>query len=269
MSTTFEIGRCPAAIRRCFSHSGEGPIFTSSNTRAVKRRQISGSAISTLAWSSARSSPDGSASRVGRVLGERRGRDGVQVARHAVDTHRVRAVRRDLDLEHLVDDRQVLRERSADRQRSSRTMIPSWSSPIPTSSSARIIPCDSTPRSFALPSFVPSGMTAPGRATATVCPAATFGAPQTIVLGSPAPMSTVQTVSRSASGCRSAVRTLPTTNSAGSPTPDAVQALELEPRHRERVGDLLGRQAGVAVLAQPCDRDPHAPNCSSRRASFS
>ena len=62
-------------------------------------------------------------------------------------------------------------------------MIPSWSSPIPTSSSARIIPLDFTPRSFASPSFVPSGITAPGRATATVWPAATLGAPQTIVLG--------------------------------------------------------------------------------------
>ena len=50
MSTTFEIGRWPAARSRCFSHSGDGPIFTSSNTRAVKRRQISGS-ISTVAWS--------------------------------------------------------------------------------------------------------------------------------------------------------------------------------------------------------------------------
>src|ERR671922_68421 len=59
MSTTFEIGRCPAAFSRCLSHSGEGPIFTSSNTRAVKRRQISGSAISTLAWSSAESEPLG------------------------------------------------------------------------------------------------------------------------------------------------------------------------------------------------------------------
>ena len=38
-----------------------------------------------------------------------------------------------------------------------------------------------TPRSFALPSLVPSGITAPGRATGTVWPAATFGAPQTIV----------------------------------------------------------------------------------------
>ena len=61
MSTTFEIGRCPAAIRRCLSQGGEGPIFTSSNTRAVKRRQISGS-ISIETWSAAESVPLGSAS---------------------------------------------------------------------------------------------------------------------------------------------------------------------------------------------------------------
>ena len=47
-------------------------------------------------------------------------------------------------------------------------MIPSWSSPMPTSSSARIIPLEATPRSLASPSVLPSGMTAPGRATATV-----------------------------------------------------------------------------------------------------
>ena len=46
--------------------------------------------------------------------------------------------------------------------------MPSWSSPIPTSSSARIIPLDLTPRSFASPSVAPSGITAPGSATATV-----------------------------------------------------------------------------------------------------
>ena len=63
-------------------------------------------------------------------------------------------------------------------------MIPSWSSPIPTSSSARIIPLERTPRSLASPSSVPSGMIAPGSATATVWPAATLGAPQTIVCGS-------------------------------------------------------------------------------------
>ena len=70
-------------------------------------------------------------------------------------------------------------------------MMPSWSSPIPTSSSARIIPLDFTPRSFASPSVAPSGITAPGSATATVWPAATFGAPHTIVWGSPRPTSTL------------------------------------------------------------------------------
>ncbi len=79
-------------------------------------------------------------------------------------------------------------------------MIPWWSSPIPSSSSARIIPWDSMPRSFALPSVEPSGITAPGRATATTWPAATLGAPHTMVLGVLAPISTEQTVRRSASG---------------------------------------------------------------------
>ncbi len=42
MSTTLLIGRWPAAVRRPFSHGGDGPIVTSSKTRAVKRGQRSG-----------------------------------------------------------------------------------------------------------------------------------------------------------------------------------------------------------------------------------
>ena len=38
------------------------------------------------------------------------------------------------------------------------TMVPSWSVPIPTSSSARIMPLEVCPRSLALLSLVPSGM---------------------------------------------------------------------------------------------------------------
>ena len=59
--------------------------------------------------------------------------------------------------------------------------MPAWSPPSAISSVARIIPSLTTPRSFAAPSVRPSGISAPGRATATVWPAATFGAPQTIV----------------------------------------------------------------------------------------
>jgi hypothetical protein len=47
MSTTFEIGRWPAAIRRALSHGGDGPIRTSSNSRAVKRGHRSGACTST------------------------------------------------------------------------------------------------------------------------------------------------------------------------------------------------------------------------------
>ncbi len=96
--------------------------------------------------------------------------------------------------------------------------MPAASSPISSSASERIIPLDSTPRSFALPSLVPSGITAPGSATGTVWPAATFGAPQTIVRV-PSPASTSQTLSLSASGCFSTDSTLPTTKASGEGAP--------------------------------------------------
>ena len=82
---------------------------------------------------------------------------------------------------------------------------------MPSSRSERIIPFDSIPRSLAFFSFSPPGMRAPGVTTATVCPAATFGAPQTIVRV-PLPSSTSQTRRRSAFGCCSALSTRPTTN---------------------------------------------------------
>ena len=56
--------------------------------------------------------------------------------------------------------------------------------PSSSSSSARIIPLEDSPRSFTSPSVRPSGSTAPGSATATVAPAPKFQAPQTICRGS-------------------------------------------------------------------------------------
>src|ERR1700743_2002056 len=53
--------------------------------------------------------------------------------------------------------------------------MPSPPVPISSSFSARIIPSEATPRSFAFFSLVPSGITAPGFATATVCPAQPVG----------------------------------------------------------------------------------------------
>src|SRR5205823_8230083 len=48
----------------------------------------------------------------------------------------------------------------------------------------------------------------------------------------------------------------------------AVDPLDLGAAHVQRVGQLRGAERRVAVLAQPCDRDPHA-NCPRRRTSFS
>ena len=97
--------------------------------------------------------------------------------------------------------------------------MPLWSRPMATSSSARIMPSDGTPRSLARLSRVPSGITAPGWATATVWPAATLGAPQTIVATSPSPTATLHTLSRSASGCCSRSSTRPTTKFSSAVTP--------------------------------------------------
>ena len=174
---------------------------------------------------------------------ERRARDGVHLARDAVDAEAVGPVRRDLQLEHVVADRQDVGERRARLQGVARA--PSCPrgrrrpAPRPRRGSSR-----GRRRRGAWPSssFVPSGMTAPGRATPTVCPAATFGAPQTICWGSPSPTSTMQTFSRSASGCCSALSTRPTTKFATSGTPCRCDAVDLGPGHRQARREVADRR---------------------------
>ena len=94
--------------------------------------------------------------------------------------------------------------------------MPSWLVPIPISSSAQIIPSLASPRIFDLAitkgSFPFMLISVPTVATITFCPAATFGAPQTICKGSACPMLTVVTLKRSALGCCSQVSTSPITN---------------------------------------------------------
>ena len=95
-------------------------------------------------------------------------------------------------------------------------------------------------------SLVPSGITAPGRATATVWPAATLGAPQTIWLGSPPPMSTMHTLSRSASGWRSALEHLADDEVLERRHAVVLDALDLGAGHRQP----LGQRGGVQVAAR-------------------
>ncbi len=131
------------------------------------------------------------------------------------------------------------------------------------------MPLDSTPRSFALPSLVPSGITAPGLATATVCPAATLGAPQTICDGVEPPMSTMQTLRRSASGWRLRSSTLPTTKFSQRADAVVLDALDLGPGHRQALGERVDVEVGLAVLVEPFERDALITNCSRKRTSLS
>ena len=102
-----------------------------------------------------------------------------------------------------------------------KTMMPEWSLPKPNSSSAQIMPCDTSP--LILPSFMVNSLPSekynlvPMVATATFCPFATLGAPHTILRGSPFPMSTFVKESLSASGCFSHDTTCPTTTPSRSP----------------------------------------------------
>ena len=106
----------------------------------------------------------------------------------------------------------------------SSTKMPSCDVPSPISSSAQIIPSLSSPRIFpflmvqASPSAVYKVV--PIVATGTFCPAATFGAPQTICKGLAAPTFTVVSFNLSALGCFTQVKTSPTTMPSKAPLTD-------------------------------------------------
>ncbi len=100
------------------------------------------------------------------------------------------------------------------------------------------------PRSLASPSFWPPGMIAPGSATATVWPAATLGAPQTIVRGSPPlPSSTVQTLQPVGVRVLLGGQDLADDEVRGVADAEAVDLLDLGGGQRQAVGELLGGPA--------------------------
>ena len=155
---------------------------------------------------------------------------------------------------------------------SGRSMIPEWSGPSPTSSSARIIPRDTSPRSGRSSSGPGKpGRSAPGRPTATVAPAPKFHAPQTICCGSGLPTSTWQSWSRSAFGCGSAASTRPTTKwprlPPSSATPTSITRSTSSDGDREPPRDLVRGRRRLDVLAQPGERDAHQ-NCLEKRRSL-
>ena len=115
---------------------------------------------------------------------------------------------------------------------------------MPRLSTSRILPTPSV-------TFLP-GMKAPGGANTPFIPVRAFGAPQTTWMGSPLPISTMQTRSRSAFGCCFASTTRAMTNGANS-FRLVLDALDFEPDHGELVGDLVQRTIGVEVFFQPTE----------------
>ena len=107
---------------------------------------------------------------------------------------------------------------------SSSTIIPSCEVPSPSSSSAQIIPSETSPLILLfliVKSSSPEYNFVPTVATTTFCPTATLGAPQTTGSKMPFPISTVVTLNLSAFGCCSQVFTSPTTMPCKPPFTDS------------------------------------------------
>ena len=193
----------------------------------------------------------------------------MDLARDSVDAEAVDPVRRHLELQHRLGEWQRLRQRRARRE-----AVVEHEDPVGVFADLQLGRRRGSsrrrrrPRSFALRSFSPPGILAPGRATGDGLPGGRRSAHRRRSSAPPSPMSTVQTLSRSASGWGSAASTLPTTKPSGEGGPTVVDPLDLGPGHRQPLGQLLRRDPGVAVFAQPRVRDPHR-NCSSIRTSLS
>ena len=153
MSTTFEIGRIPAAFRRALSQSGEGPtrdVLEDARGEARAEILVLDRDRASSRASGGRRAPAARCSSSGAQLDAE---DRVHVARDAAHREQVGAVRGDLELEHVVRQRHA-RRRAARRARqpSPSTMIPSSSCEMSSSRSDRIMPSEVSPRSFGAPS---------------------------------------------------------------------------------------------------------------------
>ena len=268
MSTTLEIGRIPAAASRSCSHSGEGPIFTSVKTRAVKRGQSSGTSTVTLARSSALPSPVG-----GRVLGpglgrERRAGDGVDLAGDPEDAEAVAAVRRHLDLQHRLGERDHLGQRRARGER-----VVEHHDAVVVVADLELVggedhPFRGDPAQLRLAQLLAARHPRAGERHRDGLAGGDVGGaaddrPRAVLAdldrADPQPVGV---------GVLDRLGHLADDEVVRRGRADDVDPLDLGAGHHQPLGQLLDRDAGVAVLAQPGVRHPHE-NCSSIRTSLS
>ena len=208
---------------------------------------------------------------VGGVLGQGRAGDGVQVARHAVHAHQVGPVGRDLQLEHLVGDRQVLGQRLAHghvavEHHDPEVVLADADLVLGQDHPARLDPAQlrlaqrRAIRHDRARQRHRHGLTGGHVGGAADDRLRVAAADVDLADAEPVGVGVLLGLEHAAGDERGHV-----------PHADAVQPLELVARQREPVGHLRGAEPGVAVGAQPGERDPHAPapNWSSRRRSLS
>ena len=144
--------------------------------------------------------------------------------------------------------------------------------PSSTSSSARIIPSLSSPRTLRCSSCRPFGSTAPGSATPTVAPAPKFHAPQTIWRGFALPdvdLAQLQPVCvRMLDGVEHASDAEEPEVAVDVRDADGLDPVDLAGRDDEPVRELADRHLDRDVVPQPADGDSHQ-NCLRTRRSFS
>ncbi len=205
---------------------------------------------------------------LGRVLGQRCAGHRMQISRDPVDAHDVRPVGRYLELQHLVGYRQVIGERRADRE-----ALREHHDPVMVLADADLVlgedhPGRRHPAQLGLAERAAVGHHRTRQRHGHGLTRRHVGRAGHDRLRLAAPdvhCVDVEPVGvRVLPGCEDTARE----ERRRVPHAGAVQPLELVARQRQRVGDLLGREPGIAIGAQPGDRDPH-PNCSSSRRSFS
>ena len=207
MSTSAEIGRWPLRSRRCFIQSGVGArASTPRITRPEKRPHRSGASTRT----GRRASICGG---TGSNKGSLSAAPVIAATSRATPTTLRQSARFGVSLiVSLRSSRSSVARMSWPMGASaSRIIRPLWSSDSPSSRAEHSMPCDSTPRIVVRLMRKSPGSTAPSSAHGTRRPAATLGAPHTMLSFAPVPASTSHTVSLSAFGCFATETTWATT----------------------------------------------------------
>ena len=185
------------------------------------------------------------------------------VAREADHRQAIRAIRRDLERDQRVVERERCAKIGADcgirRQREEPGGVVGDAELLRRAQHSRRF--DAAHRGLADREAAGKQRRRPARSGAFM-PAAALGAPQTICSGAPPPASTVHTRSRSASGCGATLSMRPTTTPVnGGAARHGL--LDLEPGHRQRVAQARRVERRIGQRAEPAFGELHGASTQS------